>query len=179
MLPQYDGTNARSLVEGLLGLLQTEMGAPLNSLHTGMSIENGAGDLLDCIAVRMGLVRPNVAPEDGAYFGFMSSSRFGLPFYPTLRLVREPIADTEMKRLMHARALTMRVAPNREGVQLVLDVLFGLDGTGTSNAAVTDGNGSYTVSVRNTTAQFLALVNLNKEQLLPRAAGVSSSLVLA
>ena len=177
---QYrNARNLRSLVSGILQLLQDEIADPLMYLERQAGVDDAEGVWLDLLGGRLGFTRPGILDTSVDYFGFWDPTETeadqpNLPFDsgPLFteegRLqVRLPLGDEQYRNLLRARGLTLRSRASRGEIEAVLDLLFDGD---TSVAEVAGGPG-FALTVADSRRGYVTVVQENFDALIPRQAG--------
>ena len=181
VIQQYQDTKAGDVIEALLGVLQRDIGGPLDEIEDGLSFVGANGSWLDVFGVLVGFPRPSVLSSTFKFYGFapgdavLFRDSIGSSFFTTSLGVRDPIDDIAYRRMLVARGITLRNAATVPAVEDACDALFG---PGNYELAVSEVNYSYTITVTGgaaDTAQFIGVVNTYRDALIPRPAGVASS----
>ena len=164
----------RALAEGMVGIIQDHLIAPLYALEDTQNLETASGAALNDIGERLGIDRGQVIPTDIEFFGFdMGGSGFDQdPFFSTLLgsvLVVDEM-DTPYRRALRARGRTLRIGSSID------DFKYALDAAEVNYWTVTDnGNGTFSVRVHRTLDKT-RIQDLIEREALPVPLGIGISI---
>lgn len=168
VLSQYAPERAprlAALIDGVLGLVDRELYAPLRASVAARSSDTATGLWLDRIGERLGFPRPSTA-QSGPRFGFPGGPQaqpFDTAPFAGLQFNREPVTDGVYRALLRIRGRVLRGSGSRP--ELVAAVAAGLPGV-----TWTTEDGRYLAFTVRSEQAFLARVAV-ESRAIPSPAG--------
>ena len=167
LITQYrDSRRLRALIRAILNVSDQQILSVSDQLERCLNIDLASGYWLDRMGRLLGLKRPSILTaiyDDVIRFGVRGAGFGNFPFVQSEMLTREPLGDSDYRRLIKSRIITLR-----SGCTLVeyREALAYLDST----ATVSDNlDLTYTV----TTVNPILVVLAERYHALPATIGVT------